>query len=62
MNNGPRLSIEHDGCRLAYKVQGDGPPVIFIQGSGIHGEGWLPQVDPLSKQFRCLWFDNRGMG
>jgi len=62
MNDTPYLSIEHGGCRLAYKVVGDGPPVIFIQGSGIHGEGWLPQVDPLSKQFRCLWFDNRGMG
>ncbi len=56
------LSIEHAGCRLAYSVRGEGPPVIFIQGSGIHGEGWLPQVEPLSKDYQCLIFDNRGMG
>ncbi|MEO5801910.1 MAG: alpha/beta hydrolase [Verrucomicrobiota bacterium] len=55
-------SIAHGGCHLAYSVRGDGPPVVFIQGSGIHGEGWLPQVDKLAKRYQCLLFDNRGMG
>jgi pimeloyl-ACP methyl ester carboxylesterase len=54
--------LEHRGCKLAYDVRGDGPPVLFIQGVGVHGAGWKPQVDALATRFRCLTFDNRGMG
>ncbi|OWK34871.1 Beta-ketoadipate enol-lactone hydrolase [Fimbriiglobus ruber] len=54
--------MESAGCRIAYKVRGDGPPVIFIQGVGVHGDGWSPQVDTLSSRYRCLTFDNRGLG
>lgn len=54
--------LEHDGCRLSYEVAGEGPPVLFIQGVGVHGRGWSPQVQALSSGFRCLSFDNRGMG
>jgi pimeloyl-ACP methyl ester carboxylesterase len=49
------------GCPLHYDVTGDGPPVLLIQGVGIHGAGWRPQVEALSGEFRCLTFDNRGM-
>jgi pimeloyl-ACP methyl ester carboxylesterase len=58
----PRLTLEHRGCRLAYRVRGHGPPVVLVQGVGVHGDGWLPQVDALAARHRCLWFDNRGMG
>lgn len=54
--------IEHRGCHLAFELRGGGPPVLFIQGVGVHGDGWRPQVDELGRQFRCLTFDNRGMG
>jgi pimeloyl-ACP methyl ester carboxylesterase len=47
---------------LAYAVRGNGPPVVFIQGVGVHGDGWLPQVDVLAAHYCCLWFDNRGVG
>ena len=56
------LVLEHRGCRLAYRVSGDGPPVLFIQGVAVHGDGWRPQIDALSASHRCLSFDNRGMG
>ena len=52
----------HGGCDLAYSVEGSGPPVVFIQGVGVHGCGWLPQVEGLSDRFTCLTFDNRGIG
>jgi pimeloyl-ACP methyl ester carboxylesterase len=55
-------SFDHRGCPLSYQVRGDGPPVLFIQGVGVHGDGWLPQVEALSSTHRCLWFDNRGLG
>ena len=55
-------SAEHRGCRLAFQVDGSGPPVVLIQGVGVAGSGWTPQVDGLRARFRCLTFDNRGMG
>jgi pimeloyl-ACP methyl ester carboxylesterase len=53
--------VEFGGCAFSYKVEGQGDPVVFIQGVGLHGDGWLPQIATLSSQFRCLTFDNRGM-
>jgi pimeloyl-ACP methyl ester carboxylesterase len=47
---------------LVYDVQGSGPPVLLIQGVGVHGCGWNPQVEALSPRFRCLTWDNRGLG
>jgi pimeloyl-ACP methyl ester carboxylesterase len=55
-------TLEHRGGTLAYRVAGDGPPALFIQGVSVHGDGWRPQVDVLSQTWRCLWFDNRGIG
>jgi pimeloyl-ACP methyl ester carboxylesterase len=62
LNTQETFVIEHRGCRLACNVRGDGPPVLFIQGVGVHGDGWRPQVDELAARHRCLTFDNRGMG
>jgi pimeloyl-ACP methyl ester carboxylesterase len=49
------------GCTFSYTIQGDGEPVVFVQGTGLHGDGWRPQTDALRNRFRCLTFDNRGM-
>jgi pimeloyl-ACP methyl ester carboxylesterase len=54
--------VEHKGCRLSYAVRGEGPPVLLIQGVGVHGDGWTPQVDALAQHYQCVSFDNRGMG
>ena len=55
-------SLAHDGTTFAYRVRGRGAPVVFVQGVGLHGDGWAPQVDELSEAFTCLSFDHRGMG
>jgi pimeloyl-ACP methyl ester carboxylesterase len=56
-------SFEHQGCSLSYKVAGGaGPPVVFIQGVGVHGSGWTPQIEMLRSRYRCVVFDNRGIG
>jgi 3-oxoadipate enol-lactonase len=57
-----RLVHNHLGCPLAYEVRGKGPPVVLIQGAGVHGSGWKPQVDVLEHDYECLTFDNRGIG
>lgn len=36
--------------------------MVLIQGVGVHGGAWAPQVRALSGQYECLSFDNRGMG
>jgi pimeloyl-ACP methyl ester carboxylesterase len=54
--------LEYEGCQLAYHVYGSGPPVLFIQGVGVHGRGWAPQIEELRSRFTCVCFDNRGMG
>ena len=53
---------QYGGCHFAYRMRGDGPPVLLIQGTGVHGDGWQPQVDGLAGRYRCLSFDNRGVG
>ena len=36
--------VAREGCYLHYTVRGSGPPVLFIQGVGVQGDGWLPQI------------------
>src|SRR5438045_574008 len=55
-------SLEYRGCRLAYRVTGAGPPLVWIQGVGAQGLAVNPQVDRLKGHFTCLTFDNRGIG
>lgn len=57
-----RSGPAHQGCVFWAEMTGTGPPVVFIQGVGVHGRGWAPQVEELESSFRCLIFDNRGMG
>lgn len=57
-----RRTLKVRGGTLAYAVSGDGPPVVLIQGVSVHGSGWEPQVTELQRRYRCLTFDNRGIG
>lgn len=53
----------HHGARLHYSIEGAaGEPLLLIQGVGVAGTGWKPQVDALAKTHRLLAFDNRGVG
>lgn len=52
----------HDGVTVSYAVSGEGPAVICIQGVGVAGRGWDPQLATLSSRFRCVAFDHRGIG
>jgi pimeloyl-ACP methyl ester carboxylesterase len=58
----PLETFEFQGCRLAYRIQGTGPPLIMIQGVGAYGTAWNPQIEILEKHYTCLTFDNRGIG
>ena len=54
--------LDRGDVQIWYDVTGTGPPVLVIQGVGLHGGGWRPQVDALAQEFACATFDNRGVG
>lgn len=55
-------TVPVDGADLAVRCVGDGPPVLLIQGVGVAGCGWAPQVEALRGSYTCGVFDNRGIG
>lgn len=55
--------LERDRASLYYETAGEaGPPVLLVQGCGVAGEGWRPQVEALAKSHRVVIFDHRGIG
>ncbi len=56
----PEVSV--GGDRIYYEVHGEGEPVIFISGLGADYTLWHWQVEEYSKEFKCIFFDNRGIG
>jgi pimeloyl-ACP methyl ester carboxylesterase len=48
--------------RIAWERVGEGPPLLLIHGLGYARWGWEPVVEPLSRSFELLLFDNRGIG
>jgi pimeloyl-ACP methyl ester carboxylesterase len=57
-----RGSVEFEGCRFAWRVDGAGPPLVIIQGVGACGTSPNPQIELLASHYSCLGFDNRGIG
>ena len=55
-------AIHTSNGELCYAVYGRGPSVIAIQGVGVAGCGWRPQIDPLSSLFTIVAPDNCGIG
>ncbi len=51
-----------NSCRIYYESHGQGPPLIMIRGLGSSAEHWYEQVPALSRHFRVIVFDNRGIG
>jgi aminoacrylate hydrolase len=54
--------LELPAATLSYLVTGNGPAVLLIQGVGVVGEGWRPQIDALRDRYTTVSFDNRGIG
>lgn len=51
-----------EGIELWYEESGQGAPVLFISGLGYWHWCWFRQVPFLSRSFRVITFDNRGVG
>jgi 3-oxoadipate enol-lactonase len=53
-----------DGTRISFEVFGraDGEPLLLVQGLGADRRGWIMQRRALAGRYRCIAFDNRGVG
>lgn len=51
-----------NGIRVHYEAYGAGDPLLLINGLGGPAVSWLYQVRDLSKRYRVITFDNRGVG
>lgn len=45
-----------------YEFHGDGTPLVMINGLSADHSTWGCQIPAYSQKFRCLIFDNRGVG
>ena len=49
-------------ANLYYEIHGQGDPLLMIQGWGMDLTGWQRIIEPLSKVYQVIVFDNRGTG
>jgi pimeloyl-ACP methyl ester carboxylesterase len=55
----PRISV--NGLQLYYEIEGDGEPVVLIPGFAAGRWIWFKQTGDLSRHFRVITFDPRGV-
>ena len=55
-------TLDRPAAHIHYSREGDGPAVILVQGVGVAGNGWKPQVDALRDRYSLITIDNRGIG
>jgi pimeloyl-ACP methyl ester carboxylesterase len=54
---------EVNGIRIAYHVQGAGPPLVLVMGYRLSSVAWPPAfVEALAPRFTVITQDNRGTG
>ena len=51
-----------DGTELAWTSQGEGEPMLLIAGQATAMDGWGPTAALLSRYYRVIRFDHRGIG
>jgi pimeloyl-ACP methyl ester carboxylesterase len=53
---------DNDGVRVYYEVNGSGPGVLLVHGSGGHHAAWWQQVAALRDDYSVITLDLRGFG
>ena len=54
--------LERSDATLHYLAEGSGAPLVMVQGAGVVGGGWRPQIDALRHTHSIVAPDNRGIG
>jgi 3-oxoadipate enol-lactonase len=55
------MKVSVGNVNIYYESHGDGYPLILIRGLGSNADHWYEQVPVLSKAYRVITFDNRGV-
>lgn len=55
-------TVKTNHGEIRYAIAGTGPAVLGIQGVGVAGRGWQPQVEGLTDRFTVITFDHCGIG
>ena len=56
------MKTEINGVTIAYDDQGTGPPIVFLHAFPLNRTMWAPQAAVLSRRFRTISIDLRGLG
>jgi pimeloyl-ACP methyl ester carboxylesterase len=52
-----------NGINIAYRVEGDGPPLVLVMGYRLSSIAWPETfIETLARQFTVITLDNRGTG
>ncbi|WP_017522479.1 alpha/beta fold hydrolase [Pusillimonas noertemannii] len=54
--------VEANGIRTFYKCEGTGPALLLIAGNAMEHTTFNEQLPALSRYFRCIVYDMRGIG
>ena len=54
--------LQRPDATIRYIREGAGTPLVLVQGAGVIGEGWRPQIDALRASHAIVALDNRGIG
>lgn len=54
--------VKANGIEFYYEIYGEGMPLVLLEGLGYASWMWYRQIDALSKHFKVIVFDNRGVG
>jgi 3-oxoadipate enol-lactonase len=58
----PSYRVQSGDAEVAYRVLGDGPPVVLLHPFPVNHEFWLPVAEALSTRYRVVLPDLRGHG
>jgi pimeloyl-ACP methyl ester carboxylesterase len=53
---------DNNGTRIYWEEHGEGEPLLLIMGLGYSSEMWHRTTPVLSRHYRTILFDNRGVG
>ncbi|MGH9055929.1 MAG: alpha/beta fold hydrolase [Acidimicrobiales bacterium] len=62
VRNGPRVRGAGGVGIATYHLGGDGPPVVLLHATGLHGRCWEPLAGSLADRFSVWAIDQRGHG